>query len=450
MHRAVLLALPLAIGLGCGTDDPPQDSTDAGTDAGAVDQGTDDAGAEDLGEPDSGSGLCDPIGTPLGAGIAPDARDDMAYAVDPACERVFMFFGDQGVPMACSFSSAVFASDVYVFDGQRDAWYSLSPDGEAPSPRDRASAVWDPARERVLVFGGRWRPGSSGAYQYPNDVWAYAPADNTWARLDDGSSAPEGRMDFILVGDDAGDRMVLTHGGRFTPDFTRFEVFDDTWSFDFESNTWAEITTSGTPAPASVYPSGALDTERGQLWVFSGGDENAFTQPPDLHMGVLDLGSGEWTNLVVDAGSWPEARINAPMLFDATRDRLVLFGGHDTSALGNDNDLYAFDLAARSWSKLKEGDVKDQDPIDNCNFPGNFVAADLESPERRAAHMFTPVNEGRAIMYGGNTDCGIANDTWSFDLATDTWTQLTVSPVGMTCPRTGNPNCQDPGTRICD
>ncbi|MEL6183793.1 MAG: kelch repeat-containing protein, partial [Myxococcota bacterium] len=66
------------------------------------------------------------------------------------------------------------------------------------------------------------------------------------------------------------------------------------------------------------------------------------------------------------------------------------------------------------------------------------------------AHIFVAGDPGAALTYGGNTDCGLANDTWSLDLATDTWSQVTVSPSGMTCPRTGNPDCAAPTARMCD
>jgi hypothetical protein len=52
-------------------------------------------------------------------------------------------------------------------------------------------------------------------------------------------------------------------------------------------------------------------------------------------------------------------------------------------------------------------------------------------------------------MYGGRTDCGLAKDTWSLDLATLGWTQLNPSPLGMTCFRSGSLSCQEPGARLC-
>ena len=138
------------------------------------------------------------------------------------------------------------------------------------------------------------------------------------------------------------------------------------------------------------------------------------------------------------------------MSHDAEGDRLLLFGGHDDTSLGNNNDIWSFDLANLSWALENEADTFNAPNIAFCEFPGNFANVDLNSPERRESHLFLNAGTTQAIMYGGRTDCGLASDTWTLNLTDLTWTQLNASPTGMTCVRNGNPNCDDPSARMCD
>ena len=435
--------------ISCGEDDSiPGEEDIPVSDMGSLDMGMSDTGTPDAGSPDMGNQEpCAPLGTLLPTEQAPPARDDMAFAFDNNCERVFVFFGDTSTPQACNFPAASFVNQAFVFDTRREQWSQLDiPVG--PLPADRAGAIWDELGQRVIVFGGRWRAGTSGPYDYPTEVWAYSVATNTWEQLDDGSNGPSGRMDFVMLKPTGQSRFIISHGGQLTPDFTGFDVFSDTWSFDLATQTWTEIATSGPQPEATLYPAFAYDSSRGHLWVYSGSGTDAFSAGAREEMWQLDLASELWTDVgyPVDA---PIARFNSAMIYDEDRDRLVLFGGHDNSNVGNNNDLWAFDLSQQQWASLKEGDTFNAPSIDFCTFPGNFTNPDLTSPERRAAHLFLQISPSQAMLYGGNTDCGITNDTWFLNLGTDEWTQVSTSSVGMTCSRNGTADCTDPEARMC-
>jgi hypothetical protein len=55
------------------------------------------------------------------------------------------------------------------FAGATPAWSPLSPDGTPPSPRYGLSGAWDPARHRVVLFGGYDGTNELG------DTWALVP-----------------------------------------------------------------------------------------------------------------------------------------------------------------------------------------------------------------------------------------------------------------------------------
>ncbi len=70
-----------------------------------------------------------------------------------------------------------------------------------------------------------------------------------------------------------------------------------------------------------------------------------------------------------------------------------------------------------------------------CDFPADFTAVDAESPERREAQVSAVTEDGQLLTFGGKTDCGIINDAWSYDIASDAWTQLVRASVGESCVR---------------
>ena len=177
---------------------PPPNMTDAGFTAPTMDAGS---------QPTS----CAPLGSPLLAGAAPYARGDTAFAYDDDCARVYMFFGDKAVPQLCSFPPSDFVTEGWFFDLNTRVWSKLTPEGAAPMERARASGAWDSVRKQYLVFGGRYRSGTSGPYTFLNDLWSYSPETNQWTELSyaGDSSAPRGRMNTEMIFDEETNNTVF-------------------------------------------------------------------------------------------------------------------------------------------------------------------------------------------------------------------------------------------------
>ena len=94
------------------------------------------------------------------------------------------------------------------------------------------------------------------------------------------------------------------------------------------------------------------------------------------------------------------------------------------------------------------GDEFNKPPNDFCDPPADFATFDPNSPERRESHIFTNTRDG-AFLFGGRTDCGVANDSWLLDLNSFGWETLNESISGMTCYRSGRTDCDDPGSKLC-
>jgi N-acetylneuraminic acid mutarotase len=115
---------------------------------------------------------------------------------------------------------------------------------------------------------------------------------------------------------------------------------------------------------------------------------------------ILDLTAKTWTAL--NTSTQPSPREAASMVYDPTTKRIILFGGvGDYTALG---DTWAYDPATGTWSRLHPS----------------------AAPSARCcqAMVFDPAT-GKIIMFGGlDRDFLNLADTWAFDPATDTWTQI--------------------------
>ena len=144
------------------------------------------------------------------------------------------------------------------------------------------------------------------------------------------------------------------------------------------------------------------------------------------------------------AGAEPRGRINPGWMADPERGRVLLFGGHDDTALGNANDLWSFDLTSNEWTQLRAGDVHTGQGCNSfCSCPETFVTYDEASPERRQYPTFVPTTDGEALLFGGTGDCGYMDDTWTLDVAGGTWTEEHAAEQGIACARTGREDCEE-------
>lgn len=465
----------------CSSAEEPTDGGSSTPDTGV----TVDAGTPDTGVPET----CPALGNALQEGTAPTRRGDSAAGYDPDCQRIFMFFGDAAEPQSCNPAAAQFLADGYTFDVRLGVWAEIEVQGtNKPLERVRPSGAWDTARKRFIVFGGRWRNGTSGNYTYLNDVWAFDPESRSWIELSplDRPGAPVPRMNTVMVHDAVGDRLLVFAGGRASG--ITFAVDSDTWAFDLDTNTWSRIAQGGMQPTPRLFHVGALDTKRNRLWVFGGGGEDSFTSADDFFRDLwyLDLATETWTQTAlgtacrqdVNCGgapciegicNTPSKRIKGSLTYDETQDRLILFAGHDAGSLGNDNDLWSYDIANASWRRETAGD--EYNPISCtgdddcpstrtcgpggvceqfgfCDFAADFATFDPNSPERRESHAAVTAGD-RMYMYGGRTDCGLVNDTWYLDLQTNQWIEVTPSFSGLTCWRSGRQDCDQPDTRKC-
>lgn len=359
--------------------------------------------------------------------LLPTARGEASGVWDEARDRMVFFGGDHGTPVQCQ-SRTEFLAETWAFHTGCDNFEDLTT-GDAPPARGRHATALDGAGERMIIHGGRYRDGTSGTYTLRGDTWAFDLATDTWSQIQ--ATGPFARTNHVAVVSDG--RFIIYGGNRSTSGAT-FLPLADVWSLDLATEEWAQQTTSGGTPGARLFHAATVSPSGDTMYVYGGGGANAFFGPFFGDLWALDLDTWEWTELHDGTGDAPLGRIWAGLEFDTLRNRLILVHGHDDGALGNTNQLWAFNLGDNTWSLIDQGDVHNAPANGFCDFPEDFVDPDLHAPERRNAHV--TVNTGtKLLVFGGKSDCGLLDDVWSADLLTGRWRARSRATSGEICQR---------------
>ncbi len=159
---------------------------------------------------------------------------------------------------------------------------------------------------------------------------------------------------------------------------------------------WRELA----PAPGAVSPPARYDhslvTDGTHLYLFGG-------HGPDVlaDFWTYDIASNTWTEI---SAFGPQARYGHNAIWDSGRNVLVLFGGQDETKFYD--DVWEFDPAQSLWTQVR--------------FAGSAPAARSGAGAAfdQAGHLF---------ITQGFTSQERFDDTWQYDLAARSWTE--VSPA---------------------
>ena len=283
------------------------------------------------------------------AGTSPVPRELHSAIYDPVRDRMLVFGG-----LTSTYENSVWELTL----GDTPTWRPLAPVGTPPSPRIAASMVYDAARDRALVFGGDARL-DPGQETYRNDVYELSLGDApAWRKLAPTGIAPAPRYEQAAVMDDGQDRL-LVFGGRGH----NVLPLADAWALDLSVDppAWRR---AGPDAAFPRYEAVAvLDPVTNRLVVDGGfcGQGGGYFVDETI---ALDLGAPPvWHALGVGTPSAPARRISPVPLVDPVTRQLLLEGGYDYYSFGEFSgyarmlsppDVWAWplDSATPAWTKL--------------------------------------------------------------------------------------------------
>jgi len=336
-------------------------------------------------------------------------------------------------------------------------WRKLSPAGTQPPELQYASAIYDSANDRMIVFGGQSNSGNR------NQTWALdlTRGAETWTEIAT-VSPPAARYGAALVYDNTGaNPRAILHGGVGTG------YLGDAWELDLTSGleAWggAAMATLGTPPSARMGHAAAFDPIGNRMVIYGGsgatgtiGDvhELAFGGTPmwSLITGAAASGSryfSTWTHdsvnnaLVVQSGfnggsylgnSWimplqgPSQHVWSPLpndplagngrvvgsaAFDASRVQALFYGGiANTGAV----------LTAFSALDLGGTPAWQTTPVS--------ASPELSPAARWGASLVFDSTINRVVLFGGKDNSGMFNDVWVLSRATATAAWAKFSTTG--------------------
>ncbi len=266
-------------------------------------------------------------------------------------------------------------------------WTEMSPDTIPPTRLD-PDLVFDNGSDVAILFGGGLGEGVRAG-----DTWAYSYELDTWTNMSP-SVAPPARA-FAQMAYDSGSDRVILFSGAVTTDIH----FNDTWAYDYDTNTWTNLSPPVMPAPRR-YASMAYDIESDRIILFGGilgtggttGDTWSF-----------DYDTNTWENM--NPISAPSSRMYSVMAYDSESDRIILFSGCYPGVF---TDTWSYDYNSNTWTNMN--------PSEN---PGAYPASLVYDAE-----------EDLCITYVGAIDFDetqLTNQTWAYDYNANTWTEYSVS-----------------------
>lgn len=160
---------------------------------------------------------------------------------------------------------------------------------------------------------------------------------------------------------------------------------------------WTDLAPTGDVPAARAGHSMVYDPKTGKVLLFGGTDSEVFFDDTWAY----DPATNTWTDLA-PSGVLPPARCAAAMAYDGVGGKAILFGGTSGEALLN--DTWAYDPVANAWTDL---------------------APSGAPPSVRAGHaMVCDTTDGTVILFGGRNEEGFFDETWTYEIAANTWSPV--------------------------
>jgi galactose oxidase-like protein len=375
-------------------------------------------------------------------GPRPPMFRGFSVVLDPLADRLLMFGGEK----AFNLTNEVWALPL----SGTPAWTRIEPAGFLPVARKAHAAIFDPTRNRMIVYGGIVHPNNT-----TGDAWSLSfDSGPAWTQLYLAGTPPPPRYSYnpLAAYDPVGDRLVLFGGRRTNPPMGTDETFDDTWSLAFSTETWSPLAVASPGPPPSAAGPLLVDEAGGRLVLFGAGSSTDVWSFP---LG----GSSGWVQLPGGPAPLPDWR-GLVAAIDPSARKLLTFGGFPSYFdQGRGTATWAFDLAQGSgWSRAHPPepvlspadrsshalvwDSQRERPIllggakraydrsawayREAGTPGwEPLAHDGPEPPFAfpGAAIYDPLRD-RVVVYGGHSD-----EVWALSLGDDAaWTPL--APVG--------------------
>jgi hypothetical protein len=274
---------------------------------------------------------------PLAAtGTPPSARIGHSAVYDVQNNRMIVFGGEDGTPAPNQYQN-----DVYVLTlGASPAWSKPAIVGIAPSPRLGHSAVYDAANQQMIVFGG-----NDGTSELPDCYFLSLPLTPpfVWSNAPVG---PSKRTEHSAVYDGVRQQMIIFGGIDHLPQLDGSVLNAETWALHLEGiPVWFQLPFSGGSPSFREGHSAVYDSANQRMALFGG--DTQFDPSPVANSEFWSLrldSTPTWVSLPPTSGSPPPARYGHTAVYDSGSQRMVIYGGYDSSGFPTFPDTWIGDF----------------------------------------------------------------------------------------------------------
>jgi len=305
-------------------------------------------------------------------GFIPLPQSSHSMIHDAVLNR-FLIYGVPNKGITCEYSNAT------------KSWQLFNTVG-TPTQYAGHTAIYNNSLNTMVIFGG-----SDGSTQ-TDELWSLNLMTGVWSKIT-AAMGPSPRQLATSVFDHSNNRMIIFGGQEGSL------ALNDVWEFDFTLNKWNIISFTRKPAPRW----GAIsffDFPNNRM-ILIGGRDDTSTYFNDVW--ELDFTLNTWTRLTI-AGVPPTARAKMGGIYDYINNRLVIYGGEFLIPV---NDVWELSLTTLTWAPITTVST----PLWRRELTCGFDALRMEM-----------------IMFGGKGAFHIFNDTWTLDLNSNEWTEVSEKP----------------------
>ncbi|KAE8608838.1 hypothetical protein XENTR_v10011625 [Xenopus tropicalis] len=280
-----------------------------------------------------------------------------------------------------------------------------------PSPRLNGSLTPHPEKDELILFGGEYFNGQK-TFLY-NELYIYNIKKNTWSKIDIPNPPPR-RCAHQAAAVPQGGGQIWIFGGEFaSPDGEQFYHYKDLWVLHLQTKTWEQIKASGGPSGRSGH---RMTYCKRQLIVFGGFHESTrdYIYYNDVY--TFNLDSFTWAKLS-PSGTAPLPRSGCQMTTNQDGS-VVIYGGYSKQKVKKDvdkgtvhTDMFLLKQEGADkwvWSRLNPSGVK---PTPRTGFSGTL------GPNNRILLFGGVYDEEEEESIEGD----FFNDIYMYDMGKNRW-----------------------------
>jgi hypothetical protein len=313
----------------------------------------------------------------------PTKRESFAMAYHPEIDRVLLFCGyDERVDWRTRQDELenMKARDEWAYDVGANR---LEPWTVAPAVIYQ-QVVYDSQAQGLISFGSV-------------NTRVYSTATRTWEKRNPAEEPPTINAYYALAYDSQSDRTIV-HGGD--------QEDDETWAYDYKTNTWTEMTPALSPEGRSGHAM-AYDAESDRIimWGASEVGEIPMSEEEKATIWAYDYDTNTWE--AIESKGGPSFRHGHTMVYHPGTDRIILFGGHSQGDVYFSDETWAYDYNSNTWTQLH---------------PASHPSG------RRFHSMVYDESADKMVLFGGIAGNWlkeeINDELWIFDPVLDEWSQV--------------------------